>query len=454
MTGGQSNILRRARRGAGLWPVLLLGLLLWSAPLPAQAVSLIRDPDIEHALQKLAAPILKVAGLPANTRIMIVNDSKLNAFVVDTRHIFLHSGLLLKAKNAAEIQAVIAHEAAHIANGHLTRRLANLGTAQGAARFGLLLALAVGATTGNAELAGGLALGTQSSARRVFLGHTRAEESSADQAALRYLALNKIDPTAMADVLGYFSGQELLSGARQDPYVRTHPLSRDRIRAVRGYAAAYKGQAQPNPEADYWFARARGKLSAFLRSSGHTLRQVGRQGGSELDVMRRAIAYHRKPDGKRAVAEIGRLAAMRPGDPFVHELRGQILLGTRNYAAAVQAYGRAVQLAPRNALILAGYGRALLTLNTADGNARALKVLTDARARDGRNPRMLRDLGNAFARAGQNGMASLVTAEAYAIAGNLKTAEVHAKRAAGLLPQGSPGWNRAQDVLRAAKRAK
>ncbi|MEL7115888.1 MAG: peptidase M48, partial [Pseudomonadota bacterium] len=54
-----------------------------------------------------------------------------------------------------------------------------------------------------------------------------------------------------------------------------------------------------------------------------------------------------------------------------------------------------------------------------------------------------------YARAGNNGMASLVTAERYALVGNLKTALVHAKRASGLLAQGSPGWIRAQDVLRA-----
>ena len=94
-----------------------------------------------------------------------------------------------------------------------------------------------------------------------------------------------------------------------------------------------------------------------------------------------------------------------------------------------------------------------MQLGTRDGNARALRVLVDARARDGRDPRMMRDLAVAYARAGQNGMASLITAERYALVGNIKTAGTHAKRAAGLLPQGSPGWNRAQDVLRAAETA-
>ena len=421
---------------------------------PARAITILRDPDIEHALNQLALPMINAAGLsPGRIKILIVQDSKLNAFVVDTRHVLIHSGLILKMETAAELQAVIAHELAHIANGHITRRISNKGVASNVARFGLLMALAVGASTGNAEAAAGIAVGSSSSAQRVFLGHTRAEEASADQAALRYMALKKIDTNAMADVLEYFRGQEALSAARQDPYVRSHPLTRDRIRAVKGYAAAYGGNAVDNPQADYWFNRAKGKLSAFIRAPSWTLRRVGKSGGSEIDILRRAVAYHRIPRREKAIAEINKLVAARPNDPFVHELRGQILLESGQFGAAVNAYGKAVARSPKDPLILAGYGRALLALKTRDGYNKALVALEAARARDSRNPRLMRDLATAYARTGRNGLASLATAERYALLGNLKTAGVHAKRAAGLLPRGSPGWNRAQDVLNAAKTA-
>jgi len=439
---------------AGLRALLIAATMLMAAALPARAISILRDPDIENALTELARPLINAAGLPqGQIKLLVVKDSKLNAFVVDTRHILIHSGLILKAESAEELQAVIAHELAHIANGHITRRLTNQRAAKGVARFGLLVALAVGASTGNAEAAAGIAIGSASSASRVFLGHTRAEEASADQAALRYMSLKGINPNAMADVLDYFRGQEVLSAARQDPYVRSHPLTRDRIRAVKGYAAAYAGTARENPKAEYWFARAKGKLGAFLQAPGFTLRKIGKNDTSDIAVMRRAIAYHRAPRPQKALAEINRLVAMRPNDPFVQELRGQILLESRNYGAAVNAYGRAVQLAPKNPLILAGYGRSLLALKTRDSYAKALRVLEQARSRDARDPRMMRDLAVAYARNGQNGMASVATAERYALLGDLKNAKVHAKRAIGLLPQGSAGWNRAQDVLNAAKTA-
>ena len=430
---------------------LLAALLL--APM-ARAQSLIRDAEIERALRQLLAPVAGEAGIPlSQLRVMVINDSSLNAFVTDGRTIFIHSGLVLKLDRAEELQAVIAHELAHIANGHIARRLANMRGANSATALGLALAAGVAAASGNGKAAVGVAMGTQSSAQRVFFSHSRAEEASADQAGIRYMARAGVDPEAMVDVLDIFRGQEALRPGRQDPYVRTHPLTAERMRALRGYAAAYGDQARDDPEADYWFARARGKLGAFLQNSNFTLRKVGKKDQSDVAVMRRAIAYHRRPDTDRALAEVNRLVAMRPKDPYYQELKGQILLESRQFPAAVSAYGRAVEMAPREPLILAGYGRALLALNTADGNARALAALERARARDPYDPRMLRDLAVAYARAGNNGMASLATAERYALLGRLADAGTHAKRASDLLPRGSAGWLRAQDVLSAAEAA-
>ena len=110
----------------------LAACLMWvAAALPARAVTLLRDSEIEYALAELARPILNAAGLPASrTKILVIEDSSLNAFVVDGQVIFLNSGLLLKLESAAQVQAVIAHEAAHIANGHLARRVQNVRNAR------------------------------------------------------------------------------------------------------------------------------------------------------------------------------------------------------------------------------------------------------------------------------------------------------------------------------------
>ena len=431
-------------RMAGL--VLCLTILIGTAP--ARAAQLLRDADIEYALKQLATPVLRAAGLnPNQVRILLVNDNTLNAFVVDTRHIFIHSGLLSKLSSAQQIQAVIAHEAAHIANGHISRRLGNMKSARTAAGLGMVLAAAA-AAAGGGQAAAGLAFGIQSSTLRNFLAHTRAEEASADISSVRYLARAGIDPKGALEVQELFRGQDALSEARQDPYMRSHPLTRDRLRALNGLVAGVSKQTAPNPTADYWFERARGKLTAFTRAPSWTLRRAD-ESPSDIANIRKAVAHHRKSDLRRALSHIDAAISARPSDPYLRELKGQILLESRRASDAVRVYSAAAKLAPRNALILGGLGRSQL----AAGNAsEALRVLEAARGRDFSDVRILRDLSVAYAKTGKPAMASLVTAERYALQGRLKDAAIHAKRAEGALPRGSGPWQRAQDVLSAAQR--
>lgn len=435
-----------------LKPALIVITLL--SALPAQAVTLIRDAEIEHALSQLAKPILNAAGLsPSRTKVLIIKDDKMNAFVVDDRHIFIHSGLLLRLQTAEQIQAVIAHEAAHIANGHITRRISNLRRSGQFAGLGVALAAVVEAATGNGKAAAAIAAGAAGSSQRNFFAHTRAEEAAADQSGARYMALAKIDPKGSVDVLSLFRGQEALSASRQDPYARTHPLTADRLRAAKGYAAAYSGKAIDHPTSDYWFARAHGKLSAFIRAPSWTLRKL-RTDTSEVGLMRKAVAYHQKPDAKNAIKTINQLIKARPNDPYYRELRGQIYLENRQFKNAVSAYGEAVNMLPNQPLILGGYGAALLAVGDAASVKKAVKVLENARARDGVDSRVLRNLATAYAKLGQNGKASLAAAERYLLRGDLKTAGIHAQRASDLLSGGSPSWQRAQDIIRAVPATK
>jgi predicted Zn-dependent protease len=102
-------------------------------------------------------------------------------------------------------------------------------------------------------------------------------------------------------------------------------------------------------------------------------------------------------------------------------------------------------------LILGGLGRALLAAGRPD---EALRALEAAHGRDWSDARVLRDLAVAYARMGRSGMASVVTAERYALQGRLEDAHVHATRAAALVPRGSGPWQRAQDVISASESAR
>jgi len=440
------------KSGRALTAAFLVAGLLFGQPAVAQG--LIRDAEIEATLKRVMAPVLKSAGMGSNSiQVLVVNDRTLNAFVINSRNIFVHSGLITRMTTLDMLQSVMSHELAHITSGHIIRRGIAQQSAASAAGLGLLLSLAV-AASGSPEAASGLAAGTSGAALRGFLSHTRAQEITADKIGARYLARANINPAAALNVLEIFRGQEVLSIGRQDPYTLTHPLSRQRIRALQGEVAAYGDRStQTTKTLKYWHARMVAKFNGFLGNPTASLRKVKNSDKSEAALLTRAIAYHRLANRTKALANINALLARRPNDAYYHELKGQILLESGQKSAAVASYKRAVALAPKEPLIIAGYGRALLANNTKSGNRAALDVLKKARRMDARDARMLRDLAVAYAKAGNNGMASLVTAERYALLVRFKDAQTHASRAAGLLPRGSGGWLRAQDVLSAAKTA-
>jgi len=432
---------------------VITALVALSLATGANAQGLIRDAEIERTMKSVTGPILRAAGLsPSQVDIYIIDNPRLNAFVAGGNNMFLHTGLMLKLETVDQLRAVVAHEAGHIAGGHLARRNDQIRASAGTTALGVLLAVAAAAASRNSEAAAAAGLIGSQVGQRSLLKHTRAEEGAADQAALRYMEAAGADPRAILEVMNIFRGQAFVSEATTDPYVRTHPLWSQRIRYLEDQVANTR-RGTPTPQGEvYWHGRMVAKMEAFLRSPRSVLRKYGNS-NSEQAALARAIAYHRQPNVRRARQAMDALLRARPKDPFYHELNGQFLLESGNAAAAVQAYRNAVALAPDEALILAGYGRALIALDTPAATREALNVLTKARRTEQADARALRDMAVAFARLGDNGRASLATAERYMLQGRIRDAGIHATRAARALPQGSPGWTQAQDILRAVKRA-
>ncbi|MDG2406801.1 MAG: M48 family metalloprotease, partial [Paracoccaceae bacterium] len=404
---------------------------------------LLRDAGIEYGLAQIARPVLTAAGLsPGQIRILVVNDRKLNAFITDTQHIFINSGLILRLNDVTMLQSVIAHEAAHIANGHLARRASSFRTSKTASSLGTLLAAAT-ALVGHTEAATGIVIGTNSAAKRRFFSHTHAEESAADQSGIRYLAQAGINPQGAVKVMEIFKGQEMLSAARQDPYTQSHPLSSERSRKIKNLVSAQTKTFTNDPNAQYWFLRSQAKLSAFLRSPKWTLGKLKFETTKDIRLLRAAVAYFRQSNLPKATKAIVAAIEFRPKDGYLYDLYGNILLKSGKPKRSVKVYQQAVKLLPTNGLVLGGLGRALL----ANGQATsALPALEKARSVDFNDVRVLHDLAVAYAKTHQKGMAALITAERFALLSRGKDAVLHAKRAQSLLAEGSGPWKRAMDI--------
>lgn len=431
--------------------VMFAALALGSGP--ATALSLIRDAEIEATLKRVANPLLRISGLsPAIVRIYIVNDRELNAFVAGGQNIFINAGMVMRLDSVDQLRSVIAHEIGHITGGHLARRDAALKGARGIAVIGMLGA-ALAAAGGASEAGMAVMAASQQAAMRSALAHSRAEEASADQAGLRYLAAAGADPGAMLEVQQLFRGQEVLSSARANSYARTHPLWHERFALIEARIAELPDGQPPADEDVYWHARMVAKFKGFMDDPSQTLRAYPESDTSEPAMLARAVALHRLPDPARAIAAADALIEVRPEDPYYHELRGQFLLEAGRAAPAAASYREAAALAPSEALMLAGLGRSLLNMDDAAANAEARDVLARSAAYDKANAGVLRDLALAEARLGNNGAAALATAERHLLEGRFNDAMRQAARASDLLPRGGPGWRQAQDVLTVARRA-
>ncbi len=434
------------RIGFLVFALLLLGPFAgWQAP--AAALTLIRDAESERTLRLMSDPLFSAAGMrPGSVDIHIVRNRRLNAFVAAGNNMFLHTGLISELERPDELMGVIAHEIGHIAGGHQVRRSILLRNARGPALVALLAGIAAGAA-GGPEAAAAISAGGRQALERTLLAYNRGEEASADQAAVTYMVRAGVDPEGLLRVLRRFRGQEVFTVGNVDPYILTHPLSTARVQLIERKVAELGAPTRAiDQDLAYWHGRMRAKLQGFLDPPRRVLRRT-EGADDELGLYARAVALHRLPAPKEAIAAVDQLLALRPGDPFYLEIKGQILHESGQASAAVPYYRRAVAAAPNEPLLMAGLGRALLALDRPDADAEALRVLKSARARDRGDPSALRDLAVAYSRAGDNGMATLATAERFALAGRAEDAVLHAKRAIKMLPIGSPGWLRAQDIL-------
>jgi len=388
---------------------------------------------------------------PAMVEVYVVADPTPNAFVAGGQNIFLHTGLLTELETIDELRAVIAHELGHITGGHLTRRDQAMAGARGIAAIGMLGAAAA-VVGGVPEASVAIAAGTGQAAHRSALAHSRAEEAAADQSGLRYLAAAGGDPRAVLTALERFRRREAMTGRYADPYAQNHPMWTERIAMLEEGVAALPPGDPPSAEDAYWHARMVAKLDGFIDSPEETLRRYPDADASDAAAMARAVAWHRRPDPARAEAAVAALTAARPDDAYLYDLAAQVRLEDGDAAGAAALWRQAVALAPREPLLLGGLGRALL--NT--GDERLTEEARDALARsaelDRANAPVLRDLALAEARLGNEGAAALATAERFLLEGRRGDAARNAARAAALLPEGSPGWRKAEDVLRITRR--
>lgn len=420
----------------------------------AQNIGLIRDAEIEGLLRYYAVPLFRAAGLnPSAVRVYIVNSDTLNAFVANGQRIFVHTGLLTRARVPNELIGVLAHEAGHIAGGHLATIGVAMERASTQAIISMLLGAAAvvgGAAAGSADISragSGIVAGGSQIARRNLLTYVRAQESSADQAALRYLNKTKQSGKGMLTLFQRLANQSLASAQYQDLYARTHPQEFARLRAL-------EANVKKSPYFNKRDSRAvllrhklmQAKLVGFL-TPRQVFRKYPRSKRTLPAYYAHAIASFQSGDIRTSLKYVEAIIEAQPDNPYFWELKGQALLNAGKVRQAIPPLEKAVKLAPRAGLIRSLLAQAILATGDKRLARKALKHLRRAKRTESRSPQLHIELARAYAMLGQIANADLATAEAAVRTGDFKLAKLKAKQAKRKFKRGSTGWRRADDIL-------
>ncbi|APR51227.1 peptidase M48 [Sphingomonas koreensis] len=430
-------------------------LLLIGIANPAFAQSILRDAESEALLADMSRDLIKAANLqPNNVRIILINDPSINAFVAGGQAVYIHSGLIDAASSANEVQGVIAHELGHVTGGHvpLGDRMAKGAT--GITILSLLLGAAAMAA-GSADAGMGLMQMGQRAALGNFLAFSRAQEATTDAAGVKYLSGAGVSGRGMLDFFKKLQQQEYRWGLKrggEQSYVMSHPMSGDRIATLTADLQADPAWSKPSdPSLEERFRRMQAKLRGYVSDPKDTLRRYPETDTTVPARYARAYAYHKSGYPQQAAAEAAALVKAEPHNPYFLELEGQILLESGKPKEAIPPLREATTRTNYQPLIATTFGHALLAVEDPALLPEAEKVLRQSVVRDKENPFAWYQLGMVYERKGDSTRAALATAERASMIGDMGRALTSAQAAMAGLPQGSPDWIRAQDIVMAAQ---
>ena len=422
--------------------------------------SSVRDTETEQLLREYTRPILRAAGMEKqNIQMVIINASVFNAFVADGRRIFVNYGAILQSDTPNQIIGVLAHETGHLAGGHLSKMREQMALAQTQMIIAMLIgagamvAGAKGGATGNNGLtsAGAAAFSAPGEMiRRNLLSYVRQQEENADKAGVKFLTSTGQSAKGMYETFKRFTDESLFAARGSDPYVQSHPMPAERVRALEELARSSPyWDKKDDPALQLRHDMARAKISAFMERQDTVYRRYPLSNTSLPARYARAITTYLHGDLRSALAQIDGLIQLQPANPYFYEVRGQALLEGGKPLEAIAPLRKAVQLSNNSPLIEMLLGQALVAADNTAYTDEAITILRSAVAREAEAPIGYMQLAMAYGRKGDYAQADLASAQAAYLRGDNKTARDLASRAKTRFAIGTPGWVKADDIVSA-----
>jgi predicted Zn-dependent protease len=251
-----------------------------------------------------------------------VRDRSINAFAMPGGYIGVHTGLLVQSESESELASVLGHEIGHVMQRHIARGITNQNQSMWIALASMVLAGLAATKSGDAAAA--LAMGGQGAAVANQLSFSRGAEREADRVGFQIMTAAGFDPQGMPDFFQRLQRVTGISDKSVPAYVRTHPLTSERIADMQDrvrHVPAHKVTNTP----EYEFARARARV--IQEPTPNDIRNVltvfQAQVNSNTPAVRLPAIYYgiafanqrlgRNADAEKALAEARRLYGNIPG---------------------------------------------------------------------------------------------------------------------------------------------
>lgn len=319
------------------------------------------DPVLQDYLVSIWAPLVEAAREIGNIdaftdqalawQPFLVRERSVNAFAWPGGYVGMHLGMIAIATTRDQLASVLAHELSHVSQRHIARSIAPQREASLVAIAAMLLGVLAASRGGSADVANAAIMGGQGAAIQSQLNFSRAMEREADRIGYNVLIAAGYSAGGMSAMFEKLDGNSRLNDSGAYPYLRSHPLTTERISEARSRTLISGATDGPlTIEHAVMQARARvlmdGNAQALQRFSGRTASplladRVGALYGAAL-----AASRLREPARAQSlVAEAQQLAASAsPRDPRAE--RALALLQAETRLAAGDA-GSALQVLER-----------------------------------------------------------------------------------------------------------
>jgi predicted Zn-dependent protease len=198
-----------------------------------QQYRFVRDEVVVSYVAGLGRDLLRVMGpQPFEYDFYVVQDDELNAFAAPGGNVYVHTGLILKARNVSELIGVMGHEVGHVHRRHVAQnynRARNTNLARTLGVFGIW-AVAPELTQA-ADLATGLG------AMAYLNTFSRDAEREADAFAVEVLPKAGYDPDGLPS---FFATMLERYGDGGAPFLSSHPATTERIQNTRALIRAQR----------------------------------------------------------------------------------------------------------------------------------------------------------------------------------------------------------------------